>query len=102
MRPKSIPLAGRVIWVDETPETTLELADDGLTGESNLYEDVIRIRHDLTDAQWDETLLHELLHFVWHLTALPHLAEDHEETVIRSIAPWLIQICRLKSFRDAD
>jgi hypothetical protein len=95
-----VRLAGRDILIDQTPETTLELADAGLTGESNLYADIIRIRHDLTDAQWDETLLHELLHFVWHLTPLPHLAEEHEETVIRSIAPWLAQVYRLRLVKD--
>lgn len=91
-----IILGGRVIFVDSSPDATLTLADNGATGESDLVSDIIRIRDDLTDAQWQETLLHELLHFVWHLGPLPHLLEEHEETVIRSIAPWLASIVRVR------
>jgi hypothetical protein len=96
-RRTAIRLAGRDIYIDSCPETTLALADQNLVGDSDLVSDIIRIRHDLTDEQWDEVLLHELLHFVWHVTPLPHLCEEHEETVIRAIAPWLNTIIRVRS-----
>ena len=99
-RPAAITLAGRRICIDSSAEATLQLADCGDAGQSDLMADVIRIRDDLSEAQWQETLLHELLHFVWHLSALPHLLDEHEETVVRSLAPWLHQIVRVR--RTAD
>jgi hypothetical protein len=92
-----IELGGRRIYVDSSPEATLQLADDGDVGRSDLTQDLIRIRDDLTEEQWHEVLLHELLHYVWHLTALPHLLDEHEETVVRSLAPWLHTLVRLRS-----
>ena len=100
-RPQRVMLAGRRILIDSEPDTTLSLADQGLSGDSDLVSDIIRIRDDLTDEQWDEVLLHELLHFVWHVTPLPHLIGDHEETVIRSLSPWLHMLLRLRSTTPA-
>jgi len=96
-RTKRVALAGRSILIDSSPDATLALADEGLVGDSDLVSDVIRVRNDLTDEQWSEVVLHELMHFVWHLTALPHLVEEHEETVIRSLTPWLHRLVRLRS-----
>lgn len=96
-RPRVIELAGRRILIDSSAESTLQLADAGCSGQSDLTLDVIRIRDDLSEEQWHETLLHELLHFVWHVTALPHLLDDQEETVVRSLAPWLSMIVRLRT-----
>lgn len=98
-RPSRILFGGREIVVVSNVETSLTLADDGLDGESDLKYGVIRIRHDLGEAEWQETLLHELIHFVWHATALPHLLEEHEELVVRSIAPWLQSLVRLRPSR---
>lgn len=95
-RPRMIELAGRSILIDSTADATLRLADAGDNGQSDLVLDVISIREDLSDEQWWETLLHELLHFVWHVTALPHLIEEHEETVVRSLSPWLSTLVRLR------
>ena len=95
-RKRQVDLAGRRILIDSSLETSLALADQNLSGDSDLVSDIIRIRHDLTDEQWGEVLLHELLHFVWHVTPLPHLCEEHEETVIRSISPWLHMLVKLR------
>jgi hypothetical protein len=96
-RRRSIDLAGRRILIDSSHDATLQLADEGCSGTSDLTADIIRIRYDLTDEQYEETLLHELLHYVWHLTALPHLIEEHEETVVRSLAPWLHTLVKLRA-----
>ena len=98
-RPTRIVFGGREILVVSDVDTSLDLADEGLDGESDLKVGVIRIRHDLGEAEWHETLLHELLHFVWHATALPHLLEEHEELVVRSISPWLFNLVRVRSGR---
>lgn len=95
-RPREIVLLGRHIFIDSTYETTLNLADEGLDGDSDLRYDVIRIREDLNETQWNEVLLHELLHFCWHLTALPHLLEDQEETVVRSLSPILATLVKVR------
>jgi hypothetical protein len=99
MRRRSITIGARTFVIDSTPETTLQLADGQLDGETDLHAAIIRIRDDLDDTQWDETLLHETLHIVWHLTPLPHLLDEHEETVIRSLSPWLHTVLRLRTDR---
>ena len=80
------------IAVDETFDTTLALAEDSKVAESVIEHSVIRVRADLDPAVRNEAMIHELLHFAWHQTNLPHLLEDHEETVIRALAPWLAQV----------
>jgi hypothetical protein len=92
-----ITLGGRLFLIDSTPDTTLELSDEELDGSTDLRCAVIRIRHDLDDQQWHETLLHELMHVAWHLTPLPHLLADEEETVIRALSPWLATLVRIRT-----
>jgi len=99
-RPKEISFLGRRIFIDSTWETTLNLADEGLDGDSDVRYDIIRIREDLPDGHWNEVLVHELLHFCWHQTALPHLLEEHEETVVRSLSPLLASLVKIRSGVD--
>ncbi len=99
-RPKEIFFLGRRIYIDSTYEATLNLADEGLDGDSDLRYDVIRIREDLSESQWNEVLLHELLHFCWHQTALPHLLEEQEETVVRSLSPLLATLVKVRRLEN--
>lgn len=97
MRRTHIQVGDRLFVIDSTPETSLALSDESLDGDTDLRYRTIRIRHDLDDEQWAETLLHELLHIVWHLTALPHLIEEHEELIVRSLSPWLHALVRIRT-----
>lgn len=83
------------IRVDETWDTSVQLAADGKVAESLIEQATISIRADLDPAVRSEAMVHELLHFAWHQTNLPHLLEGHEETVIRALAPWLAQVVRV-------
>lgn len=83
------------IRVDDTWDTTVQLAADGKVAESLIEQATISIRADLDPAVRSEAMVHELLHFAWHQTNLPHLLEDHEETVIRALSPWLAQVVRV-------
>lgn len=94
-RPPTVAIGSIVVKVVSEPGTTVSLAEEGKVGETDVSGRTIRIRHDLNDEQWFEVLLHETMHIVWHLTALPNLLEEHEETVIRSLSPWLAQTVRV-------
>jgi hypothetical protein len=83
------------IRVDDTWETTVQLAADGKVAESLIEQAVISVRADLDPAVRNEAMLHELIHFAWHQTNLPHLLEEHEETVVRALSPWLAQVVRV-------
>ena len=84
-----IPFGRLEILVQSDVDTTIALIEAGNAADSDPEQGIIRIRHDLPEPVFDETLLHELLHFVWAQTALPELIGDQEETVVRSFAPWL-------------
>ena len=83
------------IDVDSTFDASIKLAAEGKVAESLIEEAIIRIRADLADTVYNEAVIHELMHFAWHQTNLPHLLEEHEETVIRALAPWLAQVVRV-------
>lgn len=87
-----IKLGHLLIRVDDSFDATIDLTADGKVAESLIEQAVIRIRCDLDPAVRNEAMIHELMHFAWHQTNLPHLAEDHEESVIRALAPWLAQV----------
>lgn len=80
-----------------SPETDLELMRDGCAARSDTERLTIEIRSDLAPTVRHETLLHEVLHHIWNLTALPELIGDHEEVVVRSLAPLLSSVVQ---FRD--
>jgi hypothetical protein len=83
------------IRVDDTWDTTVQLAADGKVAESLIEQAVISVRADLDPAVRNEAMIHELIHFAWHQTNLPHLLEEHEETVVRALSPWLAQVVRV-------
>lgn len=86
--------AGRVVRIGPYDVRIIvddvKLADERAFGLSDFHANTICIRSTLDPAVWRETLLHEILHHAWHLTALPELAEDHEEVVVRSLSPFLL------------
>lgn len=74
-------------------KTTLDLAKEGKYGDSDVGALTIRVRGDLPDSVWQETLCHEVLH---HIVALTHLAtrwpEQEEEEIIRALSPYLSSV----------
>ena len=78
------------VWSD--PDTSLQLASEGKDGDSDVRFLRIRVRHDLPDSLWRETLLHEVLHMCLALTHLAvRLDDDAEEDLVRALAPYLAQ-----------
>lgn len=72
--------------------TSLELASEGKDADSSLRDLRIRVRHDLPESLWRETLLHEVIHMCLALTHLAaRLETDDEEDLVRAIAPYLAQ-----------
>jgi len=79
--------------VDSDPAVSLSLASDGRDGDSDLRSLRIRVRHDLPESLWRETLLHEVLHMCLGLTHLsPRLSEEEEEDLVRAITPYLAMV----------
>ena len=87
--PPSILLGDYEVRLVQGPATDVELAAAGCQADSDLDAGLIRVRSDIHPALQVEAFIHELLHHAWALTALPALLADHEEVVIRSLAPWL-------------
>lgn len=83
------------IRIDDTFDTTVRLTAEGKVAESAIEYALIYLRADLDPDVRNEAIIHELLHFAWHQTNLPHLLEDQEETVIRALSPWLAQVVRV-------
>ena len=79
--------------VESDPATSLSLASEGRDADSDLRGLRIRIRHDLPQTVWRETLLHETLHMCLALTHLsPRLSEEEEEDLVRAITPYLAMV----------
>lgn len=77
------------VEVLEGVEVDLDLAREGRVADSDVEYLLIRVRSDVPARVREEALLHEILHHVWHQTALPEIVGDHEEVVVRSLAPLL-------------
>jgi len=79
--------------VDSDPAVSLALASEGRDADSDLRGLRIRVRHDLPESLWRETLLHEVLHMCIGLTHLsPRLSEEEEEDLVRAVTPYLAQV----------
>lgn len=93
--PKSIKLGPHKIKIIFGADTNRELNRLDRFGESDIEASTISVRTDVAPSVARETLIHEILHHVWSLTALPTLlTPDQEEIVIRSVAPWLASLER--------
>ena len=79
------------VWSD--PDTSLVLASEGKDADSDLRRLRIRVRHDLPESLWRETLLHEVIHMCLALTHLaPRWDEETEEDLVRALAPYLAMV----------
>ena len=79
------------VWSD--PDTSLALASEGKDADSDFRRLRIRVRHDLPESVWRETLLHEVIHMCLALTHLsPRWDEDAEEDLVRALAPYLAMV----------
>jgi len=73
--------------------TSLHLASEGRDGDSDLRNLRIRIRHDLPESLWRETLLHEVIHMCLALTHLsPRWSDEEEEDLVRALTPYLAMV----------
>lgn len=70
-------------------KTDVELAEAGAAGDSDTLAGIIRVRSDLEPGLQREVFVHEVLHHAWNLTGLPALIPEHEEVIVRSLAPWV-------------
>lgn len=92
-RPKSVTVGPFTFTVDSGPKATLELAHDGDFGSTDLASLTIKIRSDVADDVWWETLLHETMHAAWQQTPLAQMfTSDQEEQVVRGLAPFLFPL----------
>jgi len=88
-----ITLGPHQIKVLSTDEVTFELAKEGKFGEFDLDTLEIRLRNDVAETVWRETLCHEMVHAVVAMTHLQvRLDEDLQEEVCRSFGPYLAQM----------
>jgi hypothetical protein len=63
----------------------LEADAEGCLGNCNRFEFKIRVRTDIPDSSFAETLEHEINHACWHAAALKTKAA--EETVVNRLTP---------------
>ena len=94
-----ISLGQFTIAVEWSPESDLELAASGLSGDSDLDAGRIRVLSHLKAERQREVVFHELMH---HAVQLTHLAarwdDDETEEVIRALSPWLVQAVTINNY----
>lgn len=73
----------------EGGDVDLDLARDGNTADSDVETLEIRLRSGLPAQVRLEALIHEILHHAFSQTALPEIVGEHEEIIVRSLAPML-------------
>ena len=71
------------------------LHEDGgrLLGDSSYEERRIRLRADMRGSIHRETLIHEVLHMIWHIYGINADGPTEEETAVSAIAAALAQVC---------
>jgi hypothetical protein len=62
-----------------------EADEEGCLGTCNRFDFIIRVRDDIPDSSFAETLEHEINHACWHAAALKTKAA--EETVVNRLTP---------------
>ena len=73
--------------------TDVALADASVLGDSDTARSLIRIRSDLPQSVWHDTLVHEVLHHIWANTPLTTMRSDEdEENTIRALTPYLVSL----------
>lgn len=88
--PKQVQV-GPFLWkVDSGAKATLELAKSADYGETDLDTLTIRVRSDVHPDVARETLLHELIHAAFAVSALSDWPSEQQEQVCRALAPLLL------------
>jgi hypothetical protein len=85
-----LTFAGRTLRIIMDAKNDLRLAEEGKIADSDTEQGTIFIKRNLPKDVFEEVLTHELLHHLWAVTPLPTLAGELEETVIRSLSPWMM------------
>jgi len=88
-RPNIIRIGPLTVAIVSDKKTDRHLDDLDRRGDSDLTRCTIRLHSELSDDAWAETLCHEVLHFVWSMTALPEMKDPTEEQTIMALSPWL-------------
>jgi len=92
-KPKKVTVGAWTFTIDSGPKSTLELADDGDFGSTDVGALTIKIRADVAEPIWWETLLHECMHAAWAQTPLAQMfSQDQEEQAVRGLAPLLFSL----------
>ena len=99
-RPDTIRIGPLTVAIVSDKKTDRHLDDLDRRGDSDLTRCVLRLHSELSDDAWAETLCHEVLHFVWSLTALGEMKEPTEEQTILALSPWLRTLGFLDDARD--
>jgi len=76
--------------VDYGPKATLRLVKEDNYGETDLDELTIRIRSDVHPEVARETLVHEVIHAAFAVSALSDWPAEQQEQVCRALAPLLL------------
>lgn len=96
---RHLSLGHYTVCVQASRIDDVELAEQGVVGDSDLDAGIIRVRSDLTRQRQREVVLHELLHHVVHMTHLEaRWDEDEQEEVIRALSPWLAQLVTINNY----
>lgn len=95
MLPTSVQVGPHVYTIRSDDDTVRMLRNDQCAGDSRPDELLIRIDPTRPASAVAETLLHELMHCVWHQAGLTLDHEDAaEERTITSLAPLLLHALR--------
>lgn len=94
--PKQLVIGPHTYEVRTDDDTARSLREENRRGDSQCDRCLIRLDLDLPHSQIAETLLHETIHCAWAQTSLSEVdaLRDHEEGIVRSLAPLLLHLLR--------
>lgn len=93
--PLEITVLGHVFTVEES--TTLS---DGTYGETHGHERKIYLKAGLSDEERESTLLHEVIHAVFHITGWTDKLESEEEGLVMALEHGLAPLFKVKESAD--
>lgn len=92
--PSTVTIGPHVYTVDSSADTGRLLRDENSCGDSRPDHLLIRLDPDRPPTSIAETLLHEIVHCCWSLTALRAIEHPDEEQAATALAPWLLAMLR--------
>lgn len=99
----SIRLGPHLISIVSDDACSFDLAKEGKFGEFDIDSLTIRLRNDVAETVWRETLCHEMVHAVIAMTHLQvKLDEEMQEEVCRSFGPYLAQVGMFSHLKPSD